>query len=363
MLSILKILKKHQEEEKSKSGSEKSADGVLTTPLGVPPGVGDPGLCEANNVSIFSVVNKDFSGDKFERAKELYDELLSWTKKVYSPEFVLTADLKNQFTQIIEKQLVALDSDSLELLQLSLADCQNKEEAFYHNAVNVSILSLEMGKGLGYQKQQLLELGAASLLHDIGSVKYLDLINKSAKLTDEEFSKVKEHPLNGLEVISKMGAESMAGFIDVISGEHERLDGSGYPKGLRDDQIKEYAQIVGLVDVYEAMTHSRPYRLKFSPSKAMNTILNKKNTFSTKVLKVFLEKIGIFPVGTRVRLNTKEAGVVYKENHGLPLRPKVIVTHDENGNKLVCPKQIDLSTNLLVCIEECLDVSGDKTAA
>jgi HD-GYP domain-containing protein (c-di-GMP phosphodiesterase class II) len=360
MLSILKILKKHQDEKKDQPAAGKPADGVLTTPVGAPPGAAEPGFCEANNLSIFSAVNKDLSTDKFEQVKGLYNELLEWAKKVYKPEFVLTVDFKEQFTQIIEKELAALNFDSLELLQLSLADYQNKEDAFYYHVINVAILSLEIAQGLGYQKQQLLELGVASFMHDIGSVKYLELINKSAKLTDEEFSKVKEHPLNGLEVLSKMGGEFMPGLSDVISQEHERLDGSGYPKGLRDDQIKEYAQIVGLVDVYEAMTHLRPYRLKFSPSKAMNTILNKKNTFSTKVLKVFLEKIGIFPVGTRVRLNTKEAGAVYKENQGLPLRPKVIVTHDESGNKLVCPKQIDLATNLLVCIEECLDVSGDK---
>ncbi|MCX5707999.1 MAG: HD domain-containing protein [Candidatus Omnitrophica bacterium] len=362
MLSILKILKKHQDEKKEKDSVGNPAVSGGATPIGAPPGAVDLTQSAIDNVSIFSVVNKDLSQEKFERVKELYNQLLDWARKVYKLEFVLAADFKKQFSEIIEKELAAINSDSQELLQLCLADYVNNEDALCHHVVNVSILSLEMGRGLGYQKQQLLELGVASFMHDIGSIKYLELINKSGKLTDEEFRKVKDHPLNGLEILSKIGGEFIPGLIDVISQEHERLDGSGYPKGLRGDEIKEYAQIVGLVDVYEAMTHLRPYRLRFSPPKTMNTILNKKNAFSTKVLKVFLEKIGIFPVGTMVRLNTKEVGAVYQENQGLPLRPKVLVTIDENGNKLVSPKQIDLSSNLLVCIEECLDVSGDKAA-
>jgi HD-GYP domain-containing protein (c-di-GMP phosphodiesterase class II) len=360
MLSILKILKKHQDEKKEKDLSVNPEISGFSSPIGAPPGAVDLAQSSVDSVSIFSVVNKDISREKLERVKELYNQLLDWTRKLYKLEFVPDADFKKRFSEIIEAELAGITSDSQELLQLCLTDYANNEDALYRHVVNVSILSLEMGRGLGYQKQQLLELGVASFMHDIGSIKYLELINKNGKLTDEEFSKVKDHPLNGVEVLSKIGGEFVPGLIDVISQEHERLDGSGYPKGLRGDQIKEYPQIVGLVDVYEAMTHLRPYRLKFSPPKTMNTILNKKSAFSTKVLKVFLEKIGIFPVGSIVRLNTKEVGAVYRENQGLPLRPKVLVTIDENGNKLVSPKQIDLSSNLLVCIEECLDVSEEK---
>jgi HD-GYP domain-containing protein (c-di-GMP phosphodiesterase class II) len=360
MLSILNILKKHQEDKKNRVDSGKQADAGEPLPARVNLEPAAPGQEAIDSVSIFSVVNKDLSKEKLEREKEFYNQLLDWARKVYKLEFVLASDFKKQFVEIIEKELAALNSDPRELLQLCLADYVNNDEALYRHVVNVSIISLELGRGLGYEKQQLVELGVASLMHDIGIIKYLELINKSGKLTDEEFRKIKDHPLNGLEILSKIGGEFMPGLIDVISQEHERMDGTGYPKGIRDDQIKEFAQIVGLVDVYEAMTHLRPYRLKYSPPKVMNTILNKKSAFSSKVLKVFLEKIGVFPVGTTVRLNTKEVGVVCKENHGLPLRPQVMVLLDEGGNKLPQPRQVDLSANLLVCIEECLDVSGDK---
>ncbi|MFH0828170.1 MAG: HD domain-containing phosphohydrolase [Candidatus Omnitrophota bacterium] len=366
MLSILNILKKYHEEKKKNKGEtgkpEEPVSAIISgnAPKANPEGVFPPGQGQAENSGILAPEKKVPAESKLERASGLYKELLDWAKKVYKLEFVLVPDFKANFAAIIEKELACLDSEGRELLKLCLADYEIKEDALYYHVVNVSILVLELGKGLGYEKQRLIELGTAGFMHDIGIIKFTELINKNGKLNEEELRKVKEHPLSGLEILNKIGGEFTPGLIDVISQEHERLDGTGYPKGIKDDEIKEFAQIVGLADVYEAMTHSRPYRLRFSPPKTMNTILNKKSEFSPKVLKIFLERIGIFPVGTMVRLNTKEIGVVAKENFGLPLRPLVMVIFDENGNKLVAEKQIDLSSNLLICIEECMDISGDK---
>ncbi len=366
MLSILNILKKYQDEKnKNKAETAKPAQAPVSPPVESLPSAHDGAEESAaggqvENVSISSVVNKDLPEDKFARARDCYRELLDWAKKVYKLEFVLEPDFKARFTLIIEKELAVLNSEGKELLKLCLADYENREDALYSHVVNVSLIALELGRGLGYEKQQLVELGVAGFMHDIGIIKFLDLINKNGKLSDGEFQKVKEHPLNGLEIINKIGGEFIPGLIVVIAQEHERLDGSGYPKGLKDDEIKESAQIVGVADVYEAMIHSRPYRVRFSPPKTINAILNQKNSFSPKVLKVLLERIGVFPVGTMVRLNTKEVGMVVKENQGLPLRPLVTVMFDESGKKVAQPKQIDLSSNLMICIEECLDVSGDK---
>ncbi len=357
MLSILDILKRYQEEKKKNKDKASEASG----PAAAAVGDNKPSVLDGGNVSISSVVNNNLFPEESERVKEFYKELLIWAKKVYKLEFVLSVDFKSRFTEIVEKELVFMDSAGKELLKLCLADYDLKEDALYYHVVNVSIIVLELGRGLGYEKQKLIELGVAGFMHDIGIIRFLELVNKSGKLSAEELRKIKEHPLNGLEILNKIGGEFIPGLAEVISQEHERLDGSGYPKSLKDDEISESAQIVGLADVYEAMTHFRPYRLRFSPSKTMNTILNEKNAFRSKVLKVLLERIGIFPIGTMVRLNTKEIGMVFKANQGFPLRPMVIVLFDEAGNKLVGPKQIDLSANLLICIEECMDISGDKS--
>jgi HD-GYP domain-containing protein (c-di-GMP phosphodiesterase class II) len=174
-------------------------------------------------------------------------------------------------------------------------------------------------------------------------------------LSSDELAKVKEHPAKGLEILSKLGGEFSTGLSDVITQEHERMDGSGYPKGLREGEIGEFAQIVSLADVYESLTHSRPHRLRLTPPKAVNEILKQKSVFSVKVMKLLLERIGIFPVGTWVRLNTKETGIVLKNNQGLPLRPAVQVLFAENGGKLLQPKLVDLASNLLISVEECLE--------
>ncbi len=366
MLSILNILRKYQEEKKKNKGETGKPDEPVPAILsGNAPGENPVGvfpreLGGAENAGILAPEKKVSAESNLERARELYKELLDWAKKVYKLEFVLVPDFKANFSAIIEKELASLSSEGSELLKLCLADYEIKEDALYYHIVNVSILVLELGKGMGYDKQRLVDLGIAGFMHDLGIIKFIEIINKKGKLNEEELRKVKEHPLSGLEILNKIGGEFSPGLIDVISQEHERLDGTGYPKGIKDDEIKEFAQVVGLADVYEAMTHMRPYRLRFSPPKTMNMMLNKKSGFSPKVLKIFLERIGIFPVGTMVRLNTKELGAVVKENLGLPLRPLVLVLFDENGNKLISPKQIDLSSNLLICIEECMDVSGDK---
>ncbi len=355
MLSILDILKRYQEEKnknKDKYCRSSGADAM---------GENKPSVLDGVNASIAPVINSDLFTEESDRIKEFYKELLVWAKKVYKLEFVLSVDFKSRFTEIVEKELAFMDSAGKELLRLCLADYETREDALYYHVANVSIIALELGRGLGYEKQKLIELGVAGFMHDIGIIRFLELINKYGKLSPEELSKVKEHPLTGVEVLNKIGGEFIPGLTDVISQEHERLDGSGYPKGLKEAEIRESAQIVGLADVYEAMTHFRPYRVKFNPSKTMNTILNEKNAFSPKVLKVLLERIGIFPIGTMVRLNTKEIGMVLKINQGFPLRPLVMVLFDEVGNKLVpSSKQIDLSNNLLICIEECMEVSENQ---
>ncbi|MFA6384618.1 MAG: hypothetical protein WCY10_04525, partial [Candidatus Omnitrophota bacterium] len=105
----------------------------------------------------------------------------------------------------------------------------------------------------------------------------------------------------------------------------------------------------------ESLTHTRPHRPRLTPPKAVNEILNQKSVFSVKIMKLLLERIGIFPVGTWVRLNTKETGIVSKNNQGLPLRPAVQVLFAENGSKLLQPKLVDLANNLLISVEECLE--------
>jgi len=284
----------------------------------------------------------------------LYAELLSRTKQIY------VSDLKQCFTpwvnEAVEKLADTLSSgNNEELLKICSADYIKVEDYLYGHAVNVAILAIEIGIELGYERGRLVELGIASLVHDIGLVKYLDIINQNKILDKEEHDKIKEHPNAGAEILNRISKEIGPGIIEVVKQEHERIDGSGYPLGLKGDEISEFAKIIGLVDVYESKLHSRPYRAKFKSLETINAIIKAKQAFESQFIKILIERVGIFPVGIQVRLNTKEIGVVVKENPQLALRPVVNILFDAQKKKLREPKQIDLAENPIIYIEDGID--------
>jgi HD-GYP domain-containing protein (c-di-GMP phosphodiesterase class II) len=358
MLSILQILKKYQDEKLKLKG-----DAVVSEPdeqQSAPAGAGAPQAGQMMppvdvNVSVFNAVNREIEDERLTRVREFYAEALTWARKIYSFELKTSAEFKSQFVPFADQAVNVYSLNDKNFLYQCLHDYERLEDYIHCHAVNVAFISLELGRGMNYPVARLGELFCAAFLHDIGIIPYMELIGKRGALTAEEFGKVKEHPAKGLEILNRLGGEFSSGIIDVITQEHERMDGSGYPKGLKETEISEFAQIVGLADAYESLTHTRPHRPRLTPPKAVNVILNQKSIFSLKVMKLLLERIGIFPVGTWVRLNTKETGIVSKNNQGLPLRPAVQVLFAENGSKLLQPKLVDLASNLLISGEECLE--------
>jgi HD-GYP domain-containing protein (c-di-GMP phosphodiesterase class II) len=123
---------------------------------------------------------------------------------------------------------------------------------------------------------------------------------------------------------------------------------------LKGSQIAEQAQVVGLIDVYEALTHQRPYLNKHK-IEAIKSILGMKNAFDSKLVKVLIERVGIFPVGVFVRLSTKEIGIVVENNPKLPFRPIINIMFDTEGRRLKDPKVVNLADNSVIFIEECAE--------
>ncbi|MCM8800428.1 MAG: HD domain-containing protein [Candidatus Omnitrophica bacterium] len=304
-------------------------------------------------IKISPAICKSFSKIESNEIFSLYEEILARVKHIYlrGQEECFVPWIK----ELIEKILQVLFSPNKEaLLRLSVKDYDKEEDYLYAHALNVCIMSLEIGRSLGYEREQLLELGIAAFVHDIGIVKYLDIINKNYILGKEEMDKIKNHPNLGSQILTRFSKDLNVSIIEAVRQEHERIDGSGYPLGLKGEQISEYARIIGLLDVYEALLHKRPHRQKYTPLEAIQKILELKETFDNKLIKVLMERMGIFPIGVAVRLNTKEIGTVIKENPQLPLRPVVEVVLDSTGKRLTQPKQIDLSQKPEVYIEECL---------
>jgi HD-GYP domain-containing protein (c-di-GMP phosphodiesterase class II) len=305
-------------------------------------------------IKISNIILNDEDKDPINSAKaqEIYSEALSKAKQIYRPGLEEALNFNLNINTLIEKIVNSVNTDNKALLKLCLTGYPSIGEYLYGHVVNVCILAVDLGLGLSFEPSRLNELGTAGFLHDIGEIKYLDIINKDGKLTSNEYIKVKEHPQKSVDILSRFNKELSIKIIDAVRQEHERVDGSGYPSGLKDEQINEYAKIIGLADVYEAMTHQRTYRGRYTSWEAIKEILGNKNAFDARIIKILIERIGIFPVGTFVRLNTKEIASVIKDNKKIPLRPVVNIILDASGKKLEEPKQVDLSENSVIYIEE-----------
>lgn len=213
----------------------------------------------------------------------------------------------------------------------------------YSLSVNVTILSIVTGISIGYGHHRLIPLATGALLHDIGMVRVPNYITeKSGSLTTDEYNRIKTHPLHGYRIIIReldLGNE----IANVVLQHHEAYDGSGYPRKLKGDDISVYARIVSICDVYAAMTKKRSYRDEHLSYSAMKNILGgSSRKFDPEIVKVFLDNMAIYPVGSMVQLNNGVMAKVVSANSEFPLRPTVSVVIDEFGEIGEAEKIIDL---------------------
>ncbi|GAG48237.1 unnamed protein product, partial [marine sediment metagenome] len=174
----------------------------------------------------------------------------------------------------------------------------------YTLSVNVTILCIVTGISMGYGHHRLIPLATGALLHDIGMVRVPNYITeKSGSLTTDEYNRIKTHPLHGYRIVIReldLGNE----IANVVVQHHEAYDGSGYPRKLKGDAISVYARIVSICDVYAAMTKKRSYRDEHLSYSAMKNILGgSSRKFDPEIVKVFLDNMAIYPVGSMVQLN------------------------------------------------------------
>ncbi len=212
------------------------------------------------------------------------------------------------------------------------------------NLVNVGILGTKVGIGLGYYGPELRRLALAGLLHDIGIFAVPQhLLTKTGRLTPDERTLVEQHPRLGCEVIERMGSD-YAWLADVVLQAHERGRGQGYPNRLKGREINELAQIIGLVDIFDALVSPRPYRRRLLPHEAIRELLNTERTaFPREIMKGLVEQLSVYPLGTKVRLNSGEEGVVVRITPSYPSRPVLYVTGEQEESVTAVPRYLDLS--------------------
>lgn len=227
---------------------------------------------------------------------------------------------------------------------IGLARLKNKDDYTYMHSVAVCALMVSLARQLKLDDQQTREAGMAGLLHDIGKMMVpLSILNKPGKLTDDEFVSVKNHPMEGYKLL-KEGSGVSDITLDVCLHHHEKMAGNGYPDKLKGEQLSIFARMGAVCDVYDAITSNRPYKSGWDPSESIRKMAEWSGPhFDPAVFQAFVKSIGIYPVGTLVKLESGRLGVVTEQHEKSLLAPKVKVFFSTKSQSYIPPQVLDLA--------------------
>lgn len=290
--------------------------------------------------------------------KKIYEGVIAKTK-LFLSELSRGKSLKGKEVINIAKVIVErlrLNNEILLTLINTFAFFEEDDYLPLHS-VNSAILAANFGLALEYGENELVDLCASALVHDVGLFKVPPkIINKPSKLTKEEYAWIKKHPAYGLELIKNI-KDLPESAQDVVYQHHERIDRTGYPEGKSGEEISEFAKIVAIADVYESATHPRSYRKhKIIPYEGVKMIVQEvKRSFEPKLVKIFLNFITPYPLGSYMLLNNGEIGKVIGIHEDIPLRPVVEIALDPGGKAPKPSRRIDLAKSSALIIKRALD--------
>jgi len=275
----------------------------------------------------------------------------------------LAQDLKTSLANLSAEKTVDINTLKMGASQLvddigknrhllpNLEDIHTYDDYLFFHSINVAILSVMTGISLGLHKGDMADLALGSLLHDIGMI-MIDpaILNNQEKLTPQQIAEIQKHPEIGFNILHN-GYEVSATAAHIAYQHHERFDGSGYPRGLREKQILEHARIAAVADTYHAIITDHPYRRAYSSSEAVMIIKKLTGThFDPDVVEAFLSNIAPYPEGSMVLLNTGNIAQVTMVDRLRPDTPVIQLICDQNGQILKEKFEIDLRQRSEVAI-------------
>ncbi|MFQ5520662.1 MAG: HD-GYP domain-containing protein, partial [Candidatus Methylomirabilia bacterium] len=272
-------------------------------------------------------------GIEGKQAKILYQRGLGVVKNIMREARLGKIPSNQAFAPMVQSMVDGIFEHRDALLALTMI--KSYDEYLFTHSVNVGILSTALGQFLGLSKETLFELGLGAFLHDLGKVNWPDeLLLKPRGLSDEEWTLVKRHPTDGVGIVEKMGNTSPV-TLSAIREHHLGFDRTGYPSLDPGKEPSFLSSIVTIADAYDAMTTTRPYRDAMEPTEAIKRLrAGSGKQFDPELLENFLRMLGIYPVGTAVRLSTGELAVVVRPNPNNTARPIVKLLIDRAGKKL-----------------------------
>ena len=249
------------------------------------------------------------------------------------------------------QQLVEEISDSVARnpgALISLARLKTADDYTYMHSVAVCAMMVGLAKQLGLDEAQTRSAGMAGLLHDLGKAMMpMEVLNKPGKLSPAEFNVIKTHPTEGYRQLLKVPSLDPL-VLDVCLHHHEKTDGSGYPKELKGDQISLFAKMGAVCDVYDAITSNRPYKSGWDPAESLRKMAEWANGhFDGKVFQAFVKSLGIYPIGSLVKLTSGRLGVVVEQTGKSLTTPSVKVFFSTKSNLRITPEVIELSSSVV----------------
>ena len=225
----------------------------------------------------------------------------------------------------------------------SLVRMKSASEFTYMHSVAVCVLMIALARRLGLNAEETRSAGLAGLLHDLGKAAIpLDVLHKPGKLSDTEYRIVKRHPEEGSRILNECGINGAA--LDVCLNHHARIDGGGYPQRIQGNEISRYARMAAICDVYDAISSDRPYKQSWDPAECMRKMAEwTSGQLDPVIFHAFVKCIGIYPVGSLVRLSSQRLGVVIGQSSSSLLTPRVRVFFSLRKDAPVPAVDIDLS--------------------
>ncbi|WP_462326541.1 HD-GYP domain-containing protein [Desulfobaculum sp.] len=290
---------------------------------------------------------RTFYADSVTFAREFMTEVSTGGKVDYERSGVFVEEVIDSVTR---------NRDAL----VSMTKLRSSDEYTYTHCINVSVLATAFGDEMGLPHEDLMDLGLAGLMHDLGKALIPPMVlNKPGKLTDAEFDLIRKHPQRSITVLGRLDAVPRRVLRGVLE-HHEKYNGGGYPAGLMGDDIHLFARYISLADVYDALTSARAYKSGMPPHKALRIIYSMRGQdFHPGNAERFIKVIGIYPVGSLVQLEDGRYAVVSGSNPQEPLRPRVTLALGPDGRP-IHPRPVDLAQpeGDGVAIASCMDAAA-----